>query len=324
MSQLLLEEIRTTTRFVVDHSCRVKVSHAALFAFCRNIETFACFHWWDSCPVDLSWMSLEQRLNFLVMINAISFSYWRSPKWEVLVDGLQLDGTWALIACLAKAVRNRAIDCSFEYLSRIDQDTLAGVTRGTVELPFLQERGDILRSIGSLVVDRFDGNFLRVVDDAKGDVSKFLSTLVSLFPSFSDESSYETRRVVFLKRGQLLAGDVSVLLSRTPDAKRVWSVDKLTACADYKLPQVLRRHGILVYDGELTRQIDSGLPINPGSKEEVEIRANTIWAVEWIGDELRKRFPCITSHHVNDYLWLSGQRRDSRDRPYHLARTTAY
>ena len=55
------------------------------------------------------------------------------------------------------------------------------------------------------------------------------------------------------------------------------------------------------------------------SEEEVEIRANTIWANELIKKELKKKIPNINSIHVNDHLWLLGQCK-----PYHLTRTTAY
>ena len=60
------------------------------------------------------------------------------------------------------------------------------------------------------------------------------------------------------------------------------------------------------------------------TKEEVEIRANTIWANEFIKEELKKKIPNISSIHVNDHLWLLGQSKIIRSKPYHLTRTTAY
>ena len=97
-------------------------------------------------------------------------------------------------------------------------------------------------------------------------------------------------------------------------------LENLTACADYKLPQVLRRYGILSYSPDLAYKIDAQIPLRKGSQEEVEIRANTIWAVELMKKALKKRLPGVDSIHVNDHLWLLSQQKGF----YHLTRTTAY
>ena len=102
------------------------------------------------------------------------------------------------------------------------------------------------------------------------------------------------------------------------------NIDKLTACADYKLPQMLRKFGILSYSLELSKKVDNKREIEQGSKEEVEIRANTIWAVELIKKELEKKIPEINSLHINDYLWLLSQDKSFKCKPYHLVRTTFY
>ena len=80
----------------------------------------------------------------------------------------------------------------------------------------------------------------------------------------------------------------------------------------YKLPQILRKFGILSYNDHLAQKVDAKISLPYGSEEEVEIRANTIWTVKYIGNN-----PII----VNDYLWLTGRGRDT---PYHRTRTTGY
>lgn len=102
------------------------------------------------------------------------------------------------------------------------------------------------------------------------------------------------------------------------------NLEKLTAFADYKIPQILRRLGILEYSQELSAKIDNFELIEPGSKEEIEIRANTIWAIELLKQELKKKYEFVTSSHVDSMLWLMSQTKTSDENPYHRTLTTAY
>lgn len=50
--------------------------------------------------------------------------------------------------------------------------------------------------------------------------------------------------------------------------------------ADYIVPAVLRQLGVLKYSSTLASIIDGNSEIGPGSEEEVELRACSIYAVE--------------------------------------------
>ena len=102
------------------------------------------------------------------------------------------------------------------------------------------------------------------------------------------------------------------------------NIDKLTACADYKLPFVLRRLGIFSYSDYLADKIDNQIQIDKDSEEEVELRANTIWVVELIKQKVKKKIAHADSIHVNDHIWILGQKKLKNDKPYHLTRTTSY
>lgn len=101
-------------------------------------------------------------------------------------------------------------------------------------------------------------------------------------------------------------------------------MNQITACADYKLPQILRKLEILEYAPILVEKIDNEIEIKKGSPEETEIRANAIWAVEFIKEEVKKRNPQIMSFQINDDLWLATQEKFDGDKPCHRTRTTAY
>jgi hypothetical protein len=64
-------------------------------------------------------------------------------------------------------------------------------------------------------------------------------------------------------------------------------VEELTVFAGYKLPKVLRRLGILRYAPHLAEQIDRHELLEAGSREQVEIRAATVWAGELIKPQSR-------------------------------------
>jgi hypothetical protein len=101
-------------------------------------------------------------------------------------------------------------------------------------------------------------------------------------------------------------------------------MDKLTAFADYKLPQVLRHLGILRYSPELADKIEQRILIEAGSREEVEIRANTIWAVELMRQELEKMGKGLRAFEIDWILWNLGQDEAFKEKPYHRTVTIFY
>ena len=86
----------------------------------------------------------------------------------------------------------------------------------------------------------------------------------------------------------------------------------------------MRKLEVLEYTDALAEKVDSKTEIPHNSAEEIEIRANTIWAVELVKEIVKKRRPQIMSFEVNDHLWLATQEKFSDDKPYHRTRTTAY
>jgi hypothetical protein len=146
---------------------------------------------------------------------------------------------------------------------------------------------------------------------------------VKKFPSFKDSAIYKGKKVFFYKRAQLLVSDIYQAFNGQ-EYGRLKNINQLTACADYKLPLVLRRLGIFKYSDYLANKIDNRIQIEKGSPEEIELRANTIWAVEILKQKIKTKIKNVDSIHINDHLWMLGQKKLKKDKPYHLVRTTAY
>jgi hypothetical protein len=82
--------------------------------------------------------------------------------------------------------------------------------------------------------------------------------------------------------------------------------------------------GIIEYVPKLAQKIDSYELIASETREEVEIRANTVWAVEMIRQDLSKRFGQVTSAQVDTMLWKKSQEKTGDEKPYHRTLTIAY
>jgi hypothetical protein len=147
--------------------------------------------------------------------------------------------------------------------------------------------------------------------------------LADVLPSFRDSAEYQGKKVFFYKRAQIFVADLFGAL-QGKGLGFFHDLDELTAFADYKVPQVLRRLGILRYGKALAQKIDRYALLEAGSGEEIEIRANTIWAVELIRQELCARGKNLKAMEIDWILWNLGQQDAYRTLPYHRTLTIFY
>jgi hypothetical protein len=134
-----------------------------------------------------------------------------------------------------------------------------------------------------------------------------LAEELATWPTFRDEPFY--------KRAQITGYDVVLAGLAEPGSE-----GELTIFADNLVPHVLRMDGVLDYDPALLARIDAGELLEHGSREEIEIRACALHAVELM---VAAR-PEITAPAVDYVLWHRGQEPRYKAVPRHRARTTAY
>ncbi len=96
-------------------------------------------------------------------------------------------------------------------------------------------------------------------------------------------------------------------------------MQRLTAFADYKLPQVLRELGIISYDRRLASRIDAMESLRAGCEEEVEIRAMTVWAAE----QLEEGFPGAWTQAYESRRSITGSGGWASSMPFANTHTTA-
>ena len=318
-----MSKILDTTKLVVENSDLVKINHERVAEFSKSFDHGRAEHWLSAAPFNFSHFTEVEKLHFLFIFNALSFSYWGEPKWTIEYKGKSYDGAWGMIVALGRGIEEGATLLDFNYCSKISKENFAHIVRGNTEIPLLEERWKILQEIGTIMFNKYNGGANNLIDETRSDAQKLLDLITQNFPSFQDVSRYKGKKVYFYKRAQLLVADIYQIF----DGKSfgaLTNVDKITACADYKLPQILRKLRILEYTTALAEKIDNKIEIPSNSPEEIEIRANNIWAVEFIKEEVKKRSPKIMSFEVNDHLWLATQEKFDDDKPYHRTRTTAY
>jgi len=313
-----------TTKVVVDRSRYINISHNKIVSLCQNIT-----------PQDLqiseinlarySWPP-EKLIQIIFLFNVINFCFWakkEEEKWTIKVEGKQIDGSVALFRAIEEEVKSNPNFLKGSYLAKLSSSKLKAILKGNVVIPLFSERLKCLQEAGRVLENKFHNSFLGLFEKARNDAIKMVDLLINNFPYFNDVAKINGVKVAFYKRAQLNSKMVNdVLVSRGQKGLR--NLDKLTAFADYKIPQILRKMGILEYNEKLAHQIDSFAIIENNSRQEIEIRANTIWGAEFIRQELKKRFNFITASHIDSMLWNLSQKKSKNDKPYHRTLTINY
>ena len=144
--------------------------------------------------------------------------------------------------------------------------------------------------------------FIQLVSQKK--VEPALDYLVSSFNCFASD--------LFLKKAMLFFCEL----------ERVGAIEfedsnKILIPADYQIPKVLEGLGILKYSDELKNSIENDIILPAVSKYEVEIRANTIIAIEQL-----KHLTGLSTSELDGYLFSI--KNDPKFNKHHLTITTNY
>jgi putative queuosine salvage protein len=271
----------------------------------------------------------ERTANWVLLLDALNFCFWgepKGPRWRVEWHGQLLDGYAALAAALSRALDEGRPLWDAAYLARLDDRTLADILRPAANcpmIPLFTERLASAREAGRVLLDQYDGQFARAIEQCGGSAVDLALLLARAFPSFNDVAAWQGAPVRFFKRAQICVADLGEAFSGAG-----WGaftdLDRLTAFADYKLPQLLRHYDALTYTPELAEQVDACVPLLAGSAVEVEIRAATVWAVELLRRALAERGVAQTASAIDYRLWAESQAPDPALRPYHRTRTQFY
>ncbi|MDY6838027.1 MAG: queuosine salvage family protein [Thermodesulfobacteriota bacterium] len=303
----------------------MQIDKEALARFCQNLVNEAI-----TIP---SWNrryhfsgNKDDTVSYLLVLDSLNFCFWPSSgkaKWNIDYGQKQLSGYYALAASLKKTFKSGIPVGKADYLRALTLDELRRILGGQGELQLMERRLQILHELGQVLISDFRGKASQLVVCAGQSAIRLARLLAEKLTSFQDVSKHEGEKVFFYKRAQIFAADLHGAFDGK-DEGAFQDMDQLTAFADYKLPQVLRHAGILRYSGALVEKVDQEVLLEPGSPEEVEIRANTIWAVELIRLELEGMGKSLRAFEIDWLLWNLGQGSVCRIKPYHKTVTIFY
>jgi hypothetical protein len=321
--------VLTATAPVVRGARLVRLSRPAIEALAAR---WAVSPWPEQAGLDALHFSdgTPRTANWVLLLDALNFSFWadkpHGPRWRVEWRGQMLDGYAALAAALTRAVEEGAPLWDAAYLAGLDAETLRHILRpapGCPAIPLFEARLANAREVGHVLRERYAGQFTHAVEAAGRSAPALALLLARDFPSFTDVAGWHGRSVPFLKRAQICVADLHAAFHG-----QGWGafddLGDLTAFADYKLPQLLGREGVLEYAPELAARVDAYTPIPVGSEEEVEIRAATIWAVELLRRALVSHGVERPASAIDNRLWAESQTKLPGEQPYHRTRTIYY
>jgi hypothetical protein len=179
-----------------------------------------------------------------------------------------------------------------------------------------------LNELGSYLQSDFSSSFTGLIAAAGASAESLMQLLIQM-PFFKDVALWDGVTVPFFKRAQLTAADLALAFSGEGPG-RFEDLDHLTIFADNLVPHVLRVDKILRYPPKLSARIDAGDRIAAGSREEIEIRACALHAVELIKAALNESGQPINAMGLDFFLWNRGQQPAYKSIPRHRTRTFFY
>jgi len=320
-----MREVLKTAHAVSGASNQVRINKKAVVGFSKRLHESGI----EVPPWNRTYHFHEggrDTVSYLLVLDTLNFCFWPASgknRWEIAFGTRILSGYFALAASLTKAMHSGIPLTRADYLAGLSVEALREILGGRGELPLMEERVKILNELGHILLEDYHGEASVLVEAAGGSAENMVGLLVKTLSSFRDMAEYHGRRVYFYKRAQIFCADLHGAFEGMKWG-RFEDIDLLTAFADYKLPQVLRHLEILYYDAGLAQRVDRMVPLAVGSPEEIEIRANTIWAVDMIREELARLGKPLRAFEVDWILWNLGQKEEYSSRPHHRTVTIFY
>jgi len=281
-------------------------------------------------PFGIGQQNPGEAIDYLLVANTLNFAFTdfeTRVKFQVDYAGQRWSDSQAMFACIKRAVDEGVPFLDGTYLSTVTRSDLERIFRGNIEMPMLDERVEILQVAGRTLQAKYDGRFHNFVEAAAprlyADGKGLIDKLIAEFHRFNDVSPYDGHEIKLYKLAQLGVWTVYSALYGTK-AFKLEDPEKMTAFADYIVPVALEAMGILRYSPALKKKIESGAMIPRDSKQEIEIRAHTLYATALLTEEINQRRPAdrkIIIPQLDARLWTHFHTTHC---PHHLTRTIMY
>lgn len=309
------------TQWVLDNARHLSVDEAAIDKWAADVPSAALRPKAHELLAHLPGSQAELA-NLVLLIDSLNFCFWSPDPISIGWRGKTYYRFEAMFISLMLTARYDPEWFNAEYWLEVPREEIRQVLSGKGKLLLMDERERILRETARALIDRFDGQFIHAIESVNEKAWPLAVLLMTNFDSFRDVSGYHEKPVYFMKRAQICALDISIAWE-THEHPALKGLEQLTAFADYRVPQALRRLGVLVLSDALADTIDTQREIEKDSEEEVEIRAASIQAVEKMKNAVAKAGKSATAWQIDWYLWELA-RGDDGTEDHHRTRTIYY
>lgn len=281
--------------------------------------------------------SIENFVEFIGVVNSVNFCFVHADsgkRFDVEYDGKVWEGAFGLAAAFKRALDEGIPVCDPHFLFSLELGQLAHILRPkTTLIPLFVERLKHLKNVGRALLE-MQTSFSRFLLVHKfslfptyygGGIINSLPSLDSYRDTVFWKAGDKVHVLRFNKRAYLFA---MVYHGRISSAgfKSVNIVDpgNFLPITDYRIPQVLRSFGVLIYSKELAEMVDGRVVLKRNSDMEIGIRVQTVNAMTKLLKATNELFPeskQITMVELDYALWSLGRTLKSE---HHLTMTTAY
>lgn len=321
MGVRLLDRVRAACKTVAENATHIQIEYDRIAAYAASLPLDQIGR--PAHDPDCHYLGHgDDTAAFFLTLDSINFG---SGYFPHLRKHTGKSGYFTVAGCLnahfikegpfsARALtRLTAADCTRIFAQDPNNQPIAAL---------MQLFASALNELGTHLQAQFNGSFSQLVTAADASAQR-LAELLAQMPCFKDVALWDGIEVPFFKRAQLAAADLS-LAFKGKGLGRFEDLDDLTIFADNLVPHVLRVDKILNYSGLLRARIEAGLRIAAGSKEEIEIRACALHAVELIKAALLASGQTINAMTLDFLLWNRGQLPTYKAIPRHRTRTLFY
>jgi hypothetical protein len=319
--------VRKSTEECVTKARHVKIDNIALEQFANNLDPADCISKEFTDENFPKRLSEEETFAFIMLFDVMNFCFWCEPKWLVQHDNKQTGGSAGLLLVVTRVIeKNRSLLTPTKaHSSQLVLQLKEEFSSHGNTIPMLDRRLQNVKRLWLIVAEQHK-TFHDIYRRCEGDAEMFIKHITSgPFASlFDDVSDCDRKPVAFYKRAQLVVEHLTTLGRIGKFGLQFTGSDKLTALADYKIPQVLNVNGILEYSTTLMNKIKNQEQLRHGSTAEVEIRSATVQAVERIAAIVTKKNPSITANMVGYACWQKSRLLNGGTTPHHRTYTSAY
>ena len=319
--------VKESTLKIIPLMKHVKIDKDNLDKFVNELltnENALKYPKWSESHFDATSVPLEILLRYIFIIDTLNYCFWPNEGFEYY------------------SLTKNLYDTLIKNKNFFDIDNLVKVTPEQLkenifkcDFNLINERARMIREVFTIIKYNYQENCINFVKECNKNATKLVKKIIDEFCCFRDHAIYNGEQIFFYKRAQILVSDLYLAYLDIKEAKKDTqendiinftqeTISQLTMFADYRVPQILKAKGILVYDKHLTDLINNKLEIPHGSKEEVEIRSATIQSVELIRNSLEMKWKNFMSIQVDVYLWEEGEKMKDKIEPHHRTLSIFY